>query len=65
MSLNKDLFSVQCGTGSFFNGTLKQCVLCPVGYYNPNPGKSDACVQCSQKKTTLRRGSKADSDCVG
>ncbi|XP_041364088.1 uncharacterized protein LOC121379510 [Gigantopelta aegis] len=55
---------VQCGPGSFFNATLKQCVLCPIGSYNPTPGRLDSCEQCTQDKTTLRRGSDASTDCV-
>ena len=58
-------FPVQCGEGSFYNSTVKQCTFCPIGTYSAASGKTDGCDKCGSTTTTLQKGSKLDTDCVG
>ncbi|XP_053373031.1 uncharacterized protein LOC128546497 isoform X2 [Mercenaria mercenaria] len=39
------------------------CVLCEIGYYQPNHGKTE-CFPCPPKHTTAYNGSSKDSECI-
>ena len=51
-----------CQFGSYYNLTLGQCVLCPVGFYAELPG-SYLCDACPVEETTAREGSTASVSC--
>ena len=51
-----------CQFGSYYNLTLDQCVLCPVGFYAEMPG-SYLCDACPFQETTAREGSTASVSC--
>ena len=51
-----------CQFGSYYNLTLGQCVLCPVGFYAELPG-SYLCDACPVEETTAREGTTASVSC--
>ena len=51
-----------CQFGSYYNLTLGQCVLCPVGFYAELPG-SYLCDACPVGETTAREGTTASVSC--
>ena len=42
---------------------MPQCILCPVGTYQPSKGTTQ-CIKCSQYSTTLSTGNKNTSSCI-
>ena len=42
----------------------RTCILCPLGTYQPSPGKKD-CFSCGQGLTTTSTGTTSQSQCTG
>ncbi len=56
------LFIGQCPTGYFSSDGFKPCQLCPVGTYQPDPGRT-LCFPCGGGLGTKREGANSFNDC--
>ena len=60
------LFSVLCGSGSYFNSTLLRCVLCPAGTYRTVETTTNLfseCSRCPGSETTNYGGAVSRRNC--
>uniref|UniRef100_T1JDQ5 Signal peptide, CUB and EGF-like domain-containing protein 1 n=1 Tax=Strigamia maritima TaxID=126957 RepID=T1JDQ5_STRMM len=51
-----------CTLGSFYNTSIGQCQLCPIGFYQPNKGR-DFCFACPGETATDYEGSSDLTQC--
>ncbi|KFD52311.1 hypothetical protein M513_06874, partial [Trichuris suis] len=53
---------VSCAPGSFYNVSKMACELCPVGWFQHEPGQL-SCQRCAQDSTTTGPGASRRTDC--
>ncbi|OWF51465.1 sushi, von Willebrand factor type A, EGF and pentraxin domain-containing protein 1-like [Mizuhopecten yessoensis] len=58
----KTFSCVECQSGSYYDATTEECVLCPVGQYQTEPRKS-TCIQCPYGTSTATTGSSNQTQC--
>ncbi|XP_013070411.2 uncharacterized protein LOC106057644 isoform X3 [Biomphalaria glabrata] len=53
---------VDCGPGTFYNASAKECQFCPIGTYQSQSGQT-SCTNCSGSSTTQQVGAYDSSSC--
>ncbi|KAI0214769.1 hypothetical protein LSAT2_000070 [Lamellibrachia satsuma] len=55
-------YCVECSPGSFYNISVRACIRCDVGSYQPAPAQTE-CITCPDAKTTYGRGAVFEIEC--